>query len=165
MTQFTGGGLRQVANLTRIRSTSTVTFTLDTNIFASGDILADTQALAGSYEIDSPLQLESFVLYDADDQGIALSVVFLSGNKSLGTENSAPNISDANGLSVLGIVPIATTDWVDLGGIRVATKLAVNLQLVPDTGTNGLYVALINGTGTPTFTVNGVTGRFNLVAG
>ena len=35
---------------------------------------------------------------------------------ALGTENNAPNISDTNASEVLGIVNIATGDYVDLGG-------------------------------------------------
>lgn len=143
---------------------STVVFTLDTLIYASGDVLADTQVLSNAFRVaDGTGLLQSVRLVDKDDLGMAMFLVLLSANVALGAENGAPAITDANADSILGILPILTTDWVDVGGARVATFRSLSLAVQAATGTKDLYVALLNSTGTPTFTANGITGRFGIL--
>lgn len=138
-----------------------LTFSLDTNIYASGDVLADTQVLAGAMRMrDLTGVLSGFTLFDEDDQGIELDVVFLSANVSIGTENAAVSVTDANAREILGIVNVASTDWKDLGGVRVATVRNVNLPIKPAAQTQDVYVALIT-RGTPTHTASGLRGRFH----
>lgn len=140
-----------------------LTFSLDTSAYAAGDLLADTQVLANAVRVnDGTGVLESVVLNDKDDQGVAMSLVVLSANNSLGTENSAPAITDANADAILGIIDIPSAAWVDLGGTRVATLRDLGLPLVAATGTKSIYVALINGAGAPTFTAAGITARFGI---
>lgn len=137
-----------------------LTFSADTSILADGDIIADTQEVAGAVRLaGGPGLLDSIVLVDKDDQKIAMDLVFLSSNTSLGTENSAPNISDANALNVLGIINIATGDYVDLGGVSVATKRSLNLPIEAATGSTSIYVAAITRGGTPTYTAAGLVVR------
>jgi hypothetical protein len=138
-----------------------VTFSLDTSAYASGDVLADSQIIAACMRANNSTGvLSGFTLHDEDDQGIELDVVFLSANASIGTENAAVSISDANARNILGIVNVASSDWKDLGGVRVATKLNVNVPIVPGTDSDDVYVALIT-RGTPTHTANGIRGRFH----
>lgn len=138
-----------------------LTFSLDTNIYASGDVLADTQVLAGAMRMrDLTGVLSGFTLFDEDDQGIELDVVFLSANVSIGTENAAVSVTDANAREILGIVNVASSDWKDLGGVRVATVRNVNLPIKPASQTQDVYVALIT-RGTPTHTASGLRGRFH----
>jgi hypothetical protein len=74
----------------------------------------------------------------------------LDANNSLGTENSAPSITDSNGTAILGIVPIGSADWIDLGAFRIAT--IPNLSLGPieaGASSTSLWVGAISrGTGT-----------------
>lgn len=139
-----------------------VTFSLDTSgAYASGDVLADAQIIAACMRANNATGvLSGFTLHDEDDQGIELDVVFLSANVSIGTENAAVSITDANARNILGIVNVAATDWKDLGGVRVATKLNVNVPILPATDTDDVYVALIT-RGTPTHTASGIRGRFH----
>jgi len=138
-----------------------VTFSLDTSIYASGDVLADTQLIAGAMRMrDLTGVMSGFTLMDEDDQGIELDVVILSENVSIGTENAAVSVTDANARQILGIINVASTDWKDLGGVRVATVRNVNLPVKPASQTQDLYVALI-ARGTPTHTVSGIRGRFH----
>lgn len=134
-----------------------VTLSVDTSIYADGDLLADTQVVTSAMRTADALGvLKSVVLVDEDDQGVALDLVFMSSSATLGTENSAPTVSDANARNTLGFVSIATGDYIDLGGVRVATKRDLNLVVKPATGTSNLYVAAITRGGTPTYTASGL---------
>lgn len=139
-----------------------VTFSLDTSAYASGDLLADTQVVQGALRAAGGL-LQTITLNDKDDQGAAMSVVILKANVSMGTENSAPSISDTNGDSVLAIIPVQTSDWVDLGGTRVANLRNLGIPLAPISGSSDIAIALINGTGTPTYTAAGITGLLGIL--
>lgn len=138
------------------RSFIDVTLTLDTSAYATGDVLADTQVVSNAMRVADGLgTLQSIVVLDEDDQGIAFDVVFLSANVSLGTENAAVSITDANARNWLGLVSIAGGDYVDLGGSRVAVKMNLGLVVKPATGTRDLYVGAI-GRGTATYTAAGI---------
>lgn len=150
------GGLRAGGH-TR---TVDVTFTLDTSAHASGDVLADSQIIAGCMRVGNGTGvLSGFVLSDEDAQGMELDVVFLSANVTIGTENAAVAVSDANARNILGIVNVPGDAWTDLGGARVATMLNVNVPIKPVADTDDIYVALIT-RGTPTHTAGGIRGRF-----
>lgn len=140
-----------------------VTLSLDTSAYGAGDLLADTQEVANAMRVAAGTGgIHSIVLNDKDDQGAELYLVFLSANVSLGTENQAPSITDANADNILGIVPVYTSDWVDLGGCRVATLTNVGLVVKAATASTSLYIAAVNGAGTPTYTAAGITMRLGL---
>lgn len=141
------------------------TLVADTNIYASGDVLSDTALITNVFRVTGGKGiLTSLVLNDEDDQGIALDVVFLDANVSLGTFNVAPAITDANARNILGIVSVLATDWIDLGGVRVATvplgRLGIQLSAV--TASKSLGIATITRGGTPTYTASGITGRIGV---
>jgi hypothetical protein len=123
-----------------------VTFSTDTNAYADGDLLADTQMIADAFRVaGGTLIVQSLVLLDADDQAGALDVVFLNRQQSLGTENSAASVADLDAATaVLGHVPVAATDYSDLGGCQVATVRNVGLMLKAAEGSTALYVALMS---------------------
>lgn len=140
------------------------TLSLDTSAYASGDLLAESQSIASVMRAaDKTAILQSLVLNDKDDQGAAFTLYFLNANVSMGTENSAPSISDTNADSILGWVDIATTDWKDLGGTRVASIRNIGLLLKPVSGGTNIYIAAVNGSGTPTFSASGITGRLGVL--
>jgi hypothetical protein len=140
-----------------------VTLSLDTSgAYATGDVLADTQVVTGAFRIaDGRAVLRSLTVHDEDDQGIALDLVFLSANVSIGTENAAVSVTDANARSILGIVSIAGADFIDLGGVRVASKTAIGLMLEAASGVADLYVAAIS-RGVGTYTAAGIVLRLGL---
>lgn len=141
-----------------------VTFSVDTNAYASGDLIADTQEIDGAVVgVGGVAVLDSITLIDEADQGVALYLVFLNASTSMGTENSAPNISDANATAkILGHVAIAATDYVDVGGAKVATKSNLGLVLQAAATSDSLYVAIVNSTGTPTYAADDLTALFGL---
>jgi hypothetical protein len=103
------------------------------------------------------------VLFDKDDQAAAgIDLVFFSANTSLGTENTAPTISDANSENILGIIGLIASDFIDLGGVKVATKTSIGLVIQATTGTRNIYCGLIV-RGTPTQTSTGIVARFGFL--
>lgn len=134
-----------------------VTLTLDTSAYASGDLIAETQEVANAVTFTGGTAvLQSLTITDEDDQGVALYVVFLKTNVTMGSENSAPSISDANSREILGWVPVATTDYLDVGGAKIACVKNLGLVLQAATGATSVYVAVVNSTGTPTYTASGL---------
>lgn len=136
----------------------TVTFSLDTSAYASADLVADTQAVSTTAfdQEGGTIVVDSVVILDEDDQGVALNLVFIQDSTSLGTENAAPTITDADARKIIGVVPIATGDYLDIGGSKIATVRNVGLTLKAASGSQALYVAIVNGSGTPTFTATGL---------
>lgn len=133
-----------------------VTLSMDTSAYTAGDVLADTQEVAGAVgDSGGAAILNSVVLLDKDDQAAAaIDLVFFRSSVSLGTENAAPSISDANAAEILGIVNVPAANFIDVGGAKVATVTGVNLLVEPTTGTS-IYVAAIC-RGTPTQTASGI---------
>lgn len=150
-------------NLLPVGRELSVTFSLDTSIYASGDVLADTQVITNfTRAADQGAYLTRFILFDQDDQTAAdMRVLILKANSSLGTENSAPNISDANGLNIVGNILVAAAAWYDMGGFKMATVDLANMPIwvPPASGTRDIYVGLIT-LGTPTQTASGIKGLF-----
>lgn len=142
----------------------TVTFTLDTNIYAAGDVLADRQILNSVVRAaDAKGYLVGITILDEDDQAAAgMDVYLLSADVTLGTENAAISISDANARNILGVVPIASGDWKDLINSKMAHKVSgdtgLPMPITPVSGTDDVYIALVTA-GTPTQTANGITAR------
>lgn len=128
----------------------TVTLTVDTNIYADGDVLADTQTVANAMRIAGGHGvLQSLQLIDPDDQGQPLDLYFFSTTHALGSENSAPSISDADAIDIFGPVPVESSDYRDLGGVKVASVRGIGLMLEAAGGSRDLYVGAISrGTGT-----------------
>lgn len=143
----------------------TVNFTVDTSAYGASDLLADTQEIAEAVdETGRPALLQSLTILDTDDQtGSAYDIYILDRNVSMGTENAAPSITDANAVAILGLpIAIASADWKDLGGAKVAGKDAIGKLVKPNTG-RSLYAAIVNGAGTPTFASGIIQVRFGFI--
>lgn len=141
-----------------------VTLTLDTSAYASGDLIADTQAVASAVRVNDGLGiLHSLMVVDEDDQKAAIDIYFLSANNTFGSENSAPTISDANARDILGIVSVAAADYKDLGGVSVAMKSGLNMIVKGASGSTSIYVAVVSNASTPTYTASGVRLRVGII--
>lgn len=140
-----------------------VVLSLDTSIYAAGDLLADTQLVnANVFRNPKGAVLDSVRIIDDDDQGIAMDLLFLRAATSLGTENGAPNMSDANVLAALiATLSIVAGDYVDVGGAKVVTKTNLNIPL-DGSPTVGLYIGAIT-RGTPTHVAAGVKIRLGII--
>lgn len=141
-----------------------VTLSLDTSAYASGDVAADSQQVAGALRLnDGTGILQSVTVLDEDDQVWGGTLVLLDANVSLGTENAAPSITDANARSIIGLVALSSADFVDLGGCKVAHRSGLGIALKAVSGTPDIYVGLILTSGTPTFTASGVRLRLGIL--
>lgn len=142
-----------------------VTLSTDTSAYASGDLIADAQIVAACVRSNDALgALHSMLVIDEDDQGVAFTVWFASASSTFGTENSAPSISDANARTILGFVDVATSDYKDLGGVKLAFKGNIGMAIKPVADSDDIYVAVVNSTGTPTFTASGLKLRLGFLA-
>lgn len=155
-------GLISVGGFTRLFD---VTLTVDAgNVYAPADVITDTQKLAGFFrDVDQTGMLMSIAVIDEDDQKAAFDVYFLNGSGTMGAINGGASISDANARSFMGWQAIATGDYKDLGGVSVAMIKNVWLPVKAAAGTLDLYVAVINGAGTPTYTASGLKLRIGAV--
>ena len=139
-----------------------VTLSLDTNQYASGDVLAATQEIASALRLSGGSGvLHSVVVLDKDDQGEALDLVFLSANGAIGTENAAVSVSDAVADTIIGVVEVAAGDFVDLVNSQIAVKTSLGMVIEVASGTS-LYVAAIS-RGTGTYTAAGVTLKVGII--
>lgn len=140
-----------------------VALTLDTAAYTSGDVLfIPTSIPAAMRAINKKGVLQSIVLIDEDDLGIAMDLVLLSANNTLGTINTTVSISDANAREILGIISIAAADYIDLGGVRIASKNGLGMVVKPVTGATNLYVAGIT-RGAPIHTAAGLRLRLGFL--
>lgn len=141
-----------------------VTLVLDTGIYAAGDLLVVTQQLNGILRVaDGTGVIQSIQVIDQDDQGAALDIYLLSANVSMGTINAAPSITDANAVNLHGPISVATTDYKDLGGAKVANIRNIGLPVKAVSTTDDLYIAVVNGAGTPTYTAAGIKLRIGVL--
>lgn len=138
----------------------TVTPTLDTNVYAGGDLVFDLTAIAGAVrEIGDIGYLKSLTIIDKNAQGTALDIYVAQGSASFGTLNSAPNISAANiaANQVQLLTSFLASDYKTLSGARIATRQDLALEIKAAWGTRDYYIAAVAQSGqTPTYTAGGL---------
>ena len=139
------------------------TLSLDTNAYADGDLLADTQSLnASAFPANGgKCTVNAIRVYDLDDNKGALDIVLLRSNTSLGTENAAPSISDANSTEIIDVYPIYATDYKDMGGMSIAT-MDVNRVIKAASDNTGLWIGAIS-RDTKTYTASGIKVRVGVI--
>lgn len=138
-----------------------LTLSLDTSAYADGDVLFDSQEVANFFAaVGGFAVLEKLQVYDEDDQGQAFDIYFLNANTALGTENSAPNISDANARTIIGQLSIVADDYKDVGGSRRANLIDIELPLKSAASTSVWVGGISKGTGT--YSASGVRLKFTV---
>jgi len=136
--------------------------TLDTAIYASGDILFDTQVVQGALnESLGTGIIHSVTLLDKDDQAGALDLLFLRTNVSIGTENAALNVSDTFADEIIGVVEIVAGDYVDLANSQIVCKTNLGIGFRGD-DMQKIYVAAIS-RDAKTYTANGITLKITIL--
>lgn len=150
--QLIGAGELHVGEVSNPVTLLNVTPTLDTVAYASGDVMFVSTVCTNAFRVTDGLGiLDSVVLIDKADQGIALDLYFCDANITTGTINGAPSISDADCATIMAIVPVASGDWKDLGGARVANIKNIWATVKAATGTRNMFVfGIIGGAGTYT---------------
>jgi hypothetical protein len=144
----------------------TVTPTLDTSIYANGDVLFTTTPIANAVRAnDGIAELQSIVIIDKDDQKPEIALKFWSANVTYGAFNGVPSISDADAANCLGRVNIVTADYDDDGGVSTAFKDNIGKMLKAASGTRIIYITGKLTSGTPTHTASGLVLRLSMLWG
>lgn len=139
-----------------------VTPVLDTGVFQDGDSMCPIVEVASAVRSSGGCAiLQSIVVNDKDDQGVAFDIYLFAASVTLPTPNAAWDVSDADMAQCLGFVQIATGDYLDAGANRQATKANLGIMVAPTTGTS-LYLAL-RSRGAGTYTASGVTLKLGFV--
>lgn len=140
-----------------------VTLTIEAGAHHSGDVLSNTVEVTQAVRTAGGRSLlHSLVLYDLDDQGFGVDIYLLKANVSLGVRNAAPSIGDASVVNVMGMVRVAASDLLDLGGSRVAVMSTVGQMVEAAGGSTSIFLsALVQGAGT--YTASGVKVRLHLI--
>lgn len=143
-------------NMRKDTLTIRVTPTLDTNIYASGDVLFDATAVANAmFTLGGTGEIESIVVLDKDDQGIAMDLVILNAATSIGAFNLAPDPTDTEAGTILGTINLAAANYIDFGDSKLATFKQLEFPVKAAAATKGLWIAAIT-RGTPTHTAAGL---------
>lgn len=141
-----------------------VTLVADTLIYAAADVIVATQAISNLSRVKNiGGLLKSLILIDEDDQKAALDIYFLDANVSFAAANAPAAPSDAAARSLLGKVAVLTTDYRDLGGVATASFTNLDMILKPALDSSDVYVAVVNGAGTPTYTAAGLKLRLGII--
>ena len=142
----------------------TLTLSLDTSAYANGDLLADTQVIDNALRLTGGTgRIRSIAVLDEDDQTPYTFTVFvLDANVSLGTENSAISVTDANARNLIAAVDFATTDCRDMINSRFYYKSGLDIPITAISATDDIAIALAVITGTPTHTASGIRVRIGI---
>lgn len=120
--------------------------TLDTNAYASGDLMCSITTLSSVFDIGGAV-LHSVVVKDKAAQAGALDIVVIESSTLPGstlTLNAAFNPVDADLDSIIGVVSVTAADYVTWSGNAVATKGNIGLLLAPKSSEKNLYFVLVS---------------------
>jgi len=139
-----------------------VALTLDTDAYADGDVLAEVQEVSNALRTDGGSGLlQSVIVIDKSDQGEALDIYLFSDSASLGTENAAVSISDADAAKIVARVEIGSSDYYDLGGVQVAVSSNLAMPLEVSSGTS-IWLGVVS-RGTGTYSADGIVVRLGII--
>ena len=112
---------------------------------AAGDVLCATQTISNFFVIPGvPAKITNAVLVDRDDQVVGAVAYFFKTSVALGTEDSAPSISDTNMLECRRRIAFAQSLADDLGGGKVWFNDYLDLTIHPENSSaTDTYIALL----------------------
>ncbi len=151
---------------TSITATKTisVTPTIDTNIYASGDALGGLQTLTGAGRIGIGTGIiHSVLIADLDSEAADIDLWIFSSNPSGSTitNNVAQTIVDADLVKVVCVIQVTTDSAAVTNGVSFAA--GNNCVFQADAATGTLYVVPIV-RGTPTYTsASDLTFRYSIL--
>ena len=143
----------------------TITPTLSTSAYADEDILfEETELPLAVAQGGLTSTLQSFVVIDKDDQGLAFDIYILDSTQDVGNANAAENLADTILDNILTKVSISAGDYVNLANGQIAIKsfgekgTGVKLKASSNTATS-LYAFGV-AQGAPTYTASGLVIKF-----
>ena len=115
---------------------------LDTAVYADGDLLCQAVELVDVCAPNFPAFIVSATLLDYDDQAGDLTLVFFRANPGhLGAINAAMAINNAQAEMVLCVISIATADYTDLGAQCIGQPEFYPRKVRALDGSSSLWVA------------------------
>ena len=132
-----------------------VTPTINTAIYATGDAIGGKQTLTGAARGSGGVAcLESVAIIDKGNQKAACDILFFDSDPAAATiTNNAAFVFSTDISKLVGIVHIATTDWITIDSNAICHIANIRKQMLT-VGTANLFVAVV-GTGTPTYLTAG----------
>lgn len=129
------------------------TWTVDSAALANGDVMATTPLEIASFFRSSTgvVKIHGVTIHDPDEQMIGMDLYLQNASQSLGTQNGGPTITDANGETIVGIIPVDASDFYDVGTMGKAIVTFERAIIVKGGGvSNSLWLSGIT-RGTPTY--------------
>lgn len=138
----------------------TLTPTLDTNAYATGDQVSTLQTLSGLMPDHGAGEIKQIVMLDKAKQSAALDLFFFdSSSVTLASDNSAFAISDADMLNCIGVVNILSTDYDVIGSTSSIATITVPFMVQPRGNGPTIYMAIVS-RGTPTYAASDLVFQF-----
>jgi hypothetical protein len=147
----------------RSYKTVTVTPTLDTSIYASGDRMGSVMTLSGvAMEDGGSVTLDGISIVDTDKQDAAFDVWLFNASPTLiSADNAAISLLDSEMTSkAVGWQVLAASDYKDAASSSIAYKGNLNAPLKVKSGTKNLYALLVS-RGTPTYNASALSLTFH----
>lgn len=129
------------------------TVTVTANAYSSGHLIGSKLSLTTAARLSAGSgAIISVTVVDQAKQSSAMDVVFWNADPSgtTFTDRSALDIADADMLTLIGGVQIATTDWYAFNDNSMACKTNIGLPFGPLASGTTIYAAIVS-RGTPTF--------------
>jgi hypothetical protein len=134
-----------------------VTPTMDTSALSTGRV-ACAQFAVNSIApgIDLNFNITGLSILDKDDQSFSGLVWLLKSNISMGSNNSAISVTDANAENIIGVIPFYQSEFMDGIVWKRWENMSLRKPIVPVSGTSAIYAQISITEGTPTFTASGL---------
>lgn len=136
--------------MAHLRSSSkiiTISPTVDTSAYSSGDVISTVQTITDAVlSTKGTAILQSLAILDKSNQKAAIDLVFFNEapENSIGADNAAYGLNDADISKVIGRISVAAGDYVSSGTNNAeATVKAIGLLLQSIAGSKNLYMAII----------------------
>jgi hypothetical protein len=143
-----------------------VTPTLDTNAYASGDHMGTLHTIPGYAHGPGLIAvLNSLTIVDLAQQKSALDVFFFDASPTISSsDNAAANIADAQSTAkCIGHVVVAAADYRDIGSansIACVKNIGLTVKANPEaTAPNSIYAFVVS-RGSPTYAASDLTFKY-----
>lgn len=128
----------------------TITPTVAAEAHSAGDLLFDSTEIANAVRVNAGTTIvQSITIVDKGDQKPAIKLLFANAQTDFGAPGGVPDPDDSEALTVIGVVDVPATAYVDLGANSVATIANIGLLVKAGAATTSIYLAGI-AVGTPT---------------
>lgn len=128
----------------------TIAPTVAAEAHSAGDLLFDSTEIANAVRVNAGTAIvQSITIVDKGDQKPAIKLLFANAQTDFGAPGGVPDPDDSEALTVIGVVDVPATAYVDLGANSVATIANIGLLLKAGAATTSIWLAGI-AVGTPT---------------